>query len=42
MITEQFDVGQHYDVHNLFGWSQSRPTLEGVREATGWSRWSIT
>ena len=28
-------LGQHYDVHNMFGWSQSQPTLEGVREATG-------
>lgn len=28
-------LGLHYDVHNLYGWSQSRPTLEGVREATG-------
>ena len=28
-------LGRHYDVHNLFGWSQSQPTLAGVREATG-------
>ena len=28
-------MGRHYDVHNLFGWSQSQPTLAGVREATG-------
>jgi len=28
-------IGLHYDVHNMFGWSQSKPTLEAVREATG-------
>jgi len=28
-------LGLHYDVHNLFGWSQSQPTLQGVRDATG-------
>ena len=28
-------LGQHYHVHNMFGWSQSSPTLTGVREATG-------
>ena len=28
-------LGRHYDVHNMFGWSQSQPTLAGVREATG-------
>ena len=31
----QHYLGPHYDVHNMFGWSQSRPTLEGVQEATG-------
>jgi len=28
-------MGNHYDVHNLFGWSQSEPTLRAVEEATG-------
>ena len=27
--------GRHYDLHNLYGWSQTAATLEGVREATG-------
>ena len=31
----QHSLGQHYHVHNMFGWSQSAPTLAGVREATG-------
>ncbi|GFS21400.1 lysosomal alpha-glucosidase protein [Elysia marginata] len=33
----QGDKGQyrHYDVHSLFGWSQSKPTLEAAQEATG-------
>uniref|UniRef100_F7BGL5 Maltase-glucoamylase n=1 Tax=Monodelphis domestica TaxID=13616 RepID=F7BGL5_MONDO len=26
---------RHYDVHNLYGWSQTKPTYEGVQEATG-------
>ncbi|KAM4874063.1 maltase-glucoamylase [Thomomys bottae] len=26
---------RHYDVHNLYGWSQTRPTYEAVQEATG-------
>ncbi|KAK7798778.1 hypothetical protein U0070_005760 [Myodes glareolus] len=26
---------QHYDVHNLYGWSQTRPTYEAVQEVTG-------
>ncbi|KAJ8305351.1 hypothetical protein KUTeg_015896 [Tegillarca granosa] len=25
----------HYNTHSLFGWSQSEPTLQGMREATG-------
>ncbi|XP_054985594.1 maltase-glucoamylase [Sorex araneus] len=25
---------QHYNVHNLYGWSQTRPTYEGVQEVT--------
>ena len=28
-------LGRHYDVHNMFGWAQSQPTLAGVRAATG-------
>ena len=28
-------IGPHYDVHNLHGWSQSEPTLRGLRRATG-------
>ena len=31
----QHSLGQHYDVHNMFGWAQSASTLAGVREATG-------
>ncbi|XP_068943501.1 maltase-glucoamylase [Petaurus breviceps papuanus] len=26
---------RHYDVHSLYGWSQTKPTYEGVQEATG-------
>lgn len=26
---------RHYDVHNLYGWSQTRPTFEAVQEVTG-------
>uniref|UniRef100_A0A4X2LEU1 Maltase-glucoamylase n=1 Tax=Vombatus ursinus TaxID=29139 RepID=A0A4X2LEU1_VOMUR len=26
---------RHYDVHNLYGWSQTKPTYEAVQEATG-------
>ncbi|XP_052256801.1 sucrase-isomaltase, intestinal-like isoform X2 [Dreissena polymorpha] len=26
---------KHYDVHNLYGWSQTQPTLDAVRAATG-------
>uniref|UniRef100_A0A8C0U292 alpha-glucosidase n=1 Tax=Cyanistes caeruleus TaxID=156563 RepID=A0A8C0U292_CYACU len=25
---------RHYDVHNLYGWSQARPSLEALRDAT--------
>jgi len=28
-------IGRHYDVHNMFGWTQSKPTLDAVRLATG-------
>ncbi|KAK7100862.1 hypothetical protein V1264_023730 [Littorina saxatilis] len=33
----QGDRGQyrHYDVHSLYGWSQTAPTLEAARAATG-------
>ncbi|XP_031791831.1 maltase-glucoamylase, intestinal [Piliocolobus tephrosceles] len=26
---------QHYNVHNLYGWSQTRPTYEAMQEVTG-------
>ncbi|CAF0846134.1 unnamed protein product [Adineta steineri] len=26
---------RHYDVHNLYGWSQTKPTLDAMRELTG-------
>ncbi|CAF1394494.1 unnamed protein product [Rotaria sordida] len=26
---------RHYDVHNLYGWSETKPTLDAIREATG-------
>ncbi|CAF0867380.1 unnamed protein product [Adineta ricciae] len=26
---------RHYDVHNLYGWSQTKPTLDAMREITG-------
>jgi len=26
---------QHYDVHSLYGWSETKPTLDGVQDATG-------
>nr|XP_025147479.1 putative maltase-glucoamylase-like protein FLJ16351 isoform X2 [Bubalus bubalis] len=26
---------RHYDVHNLYGWAQTRPTYEAVQEVTG-------
>ena len=29
---------QHYNVHSLYGWSQTQPTLEGLRQATGQSK----
>ncbi|KAH0513128.1 Sucrase-isomaltase, intestinal [Microtus ochrogaster] len=25
----------HYDVHNLYGWSQMKPTLDAIRKTTG-------
>ncbi|XP_006887299.1 PREDICTED: maltase-glucoamylase, intestinal-like [Elephantulus edwardii] len=28
-------VVRHYDVHNLYGWAQTRPTYEAVQEVTG-------
>lgn len=37
MVGLQGDQGQyrHYDVHNLYGWSQTPSTLEAARNATG-------
>uniref|UniRef100_A0A6I8PGI8 P-type domain-containing protein n=1 Tax=Ornithorhynchus anatinus TaxID=9258 RepID=A0A6I8PGI8_ORNAN len=26
---------RHYDVHNLYGWSQMKPTYDAIQEATG-------
>ncbi|CAF4731027.1 unnamed protein product [Rotaria socialis] len=26
---------RHYDVHNLYGWSQTKPTLDAMQQATG-------
>ncbi|PKK16894.1 maltase-glucoamylase, intestinal, partial [Columba livia] len=26
---------RHYDVHNLYGWSQTKPTLDALRSVTG-------
>uniref|UniRef100_A0A670IE62 Maltase n=1 Tax=Podarcis muralis TaxID=64176 RepID=A0A670IE62_PODMU len=26
---------RHYDVHNLYGWSQTKPTLDALQSATG-------
>ncbi len=30
-----WQIGSHYFVHNLCGWSQSQPTLAGLTQATG-------
>ncbi|XP_050403277.1 maltase-glucoamylase [Patella vulgata] len=37
LSTVQGENGEyrHYDVHSLYGWSQTLPTLEGLRSATG-------
>ena len=37
MVAKQGEEDQyhHYDVHNMYGWSQSKATLEAVRSATG-------
>ncbi|ODM93071.1 Maltase-glucoamylase, intestinal [Orchesella cincta] len=29
------EAGNHYDVHSLYGWFQSEPTLTGTREGSG-------
>ncbi|CAL8132402.1 unnamed protein product [Orchesella dallaii] len=29
------DAGDHYNVHSLYGWFQSEPTLAGTREGSG-------
>lgn len=34
--------GQHYDVHSMYGWSESDATLLGVREATGQRGWVLS
>lgn len=34
--------GNHYDTHNLFGWAQSKPTLDGVVAATGKRGWVLS
>ncbi|XP_033108978.1 maltase-glucoamylase, intestinal-like [Anneissia japonica] len=28
-------IGNHYDVHNLYGWGQCQPSLQAARSATG-------
>lgn len=35
MVAEQGEGGtyRHYDVHNLYGWSQSKPTLDALQRA---------
>ncbi|ESP05177.1 hypothetical protein LOTGIDRAFT_102400, partial [Lottia gigantea] len=37
LVGRQGDRGQysHYDVHSLYGWSQTMPTFDGLQEATG-------
>jgi len=30
----QHSWGSHYDTHSMFGWSETQPTLAGVRQAT--------
>ncbi|XP_067678896.1 maltase-glucoamylase-like [Haliotis asinina] len=37
MVTRQGenDEYRHYDVHSLYGWSQTMSTLQGLQEATG-------
>ena len=35
-------MGTHYDTHNLFGWTQSEPTLNGVVAATGKRGWVLS
>ncbi|GBM96247.1 Maltase-glucoamylase, intestinal, partial [Araneus ventricosus] len=33
---------RHYDVHSLYGWSQTQPTLEAAEKATGYRSLVIT
>ncbi|GBN98983.1 hypothetical protein AVEN_196859-1 [Araneus ventricosus] len=33
---------RHYDVHSLYGWSQTQPTLEAAEKATGYRLLVIT
>ncbi|XP_014665020.1 PREDICTED: sucrase-isomaltase, intestinal-like, partial [Priapulus caudatus] len=37
MVGEQGDAAEykHYDVHSLYGWSQSEPSLKALEAATG-------
>ena len=35
-------LGVHYDVHNLYGWFESEPTLRGVRDNTGERGWVLS
>ncbi|KAK7490533.1 hypothetical protein BaRGS_00018319, partial [Batillaria attramentaria] len=37
LVTKQGerDEYRHFDVHNMYGWSQTAPTLEALRRATG-------
>ena len=44
MLSKKIDGEEklHYDVHNLYGWSQSQPTLEAVREATYTRGWILS
>nr|XP_013013967.1 probable maltase-glucoamylase 2 [Cavia porcellus] len=34
-ILQDGSLVRHYDVHSLYGWSQTRPTYEAVQEVTG-------
>ncbi len=38
----QHYFGSHYDTHNMFGWSESDCTLQGVEEATGQRGWVLS
>ncbi|ELU06499.1 hypothetical protein CAPTEDRAFT_169641, partial [Capitella teleta] len=36
------ELGRRYDVHSLYGWSSSEPSLQAAREATGTRSYIIT